>query len=140
MDEAVRARLAGLAVRYTPGRKALVRALRANTGPQSVADIHRRLRSIPLSSLYRSLALMEHAGVVSVRHGQGKVARYELAEWLAGHHHHFVCLQCGDIDDVELDAASEGRLRTLAEAAGGKVGYEVRGHRLELEGVCRTCQ
>lgn len=95
---------------------------------------------MPLSSLYRSLAVMEGAGVLAVHHGQGKIARYELAEWLTGHHHHLICLECGVVNDFELDERSETKLHQLARSASGEAGYELSGHALEVQGLCASCQ
>lgn len=139
IDELVRGRLSERNIRYTGGRKALIRAVQSARGPQSAAEIHKQVkRSVPISSLYRSLAIMEEAGVLSLH--QGKVTRFELAEWLTGHHHHLLCIECGKVDDVELDDASEHLLTRLAAKAGGRAGYEESGHRLEIEGLCRKCR
>jgi Fur family ferric uptake transcriptional regulator len=141
IDELVRGRLAERNIRYTGGRKALIKAVQLAGGPQSAAEIHKQVkRSVPISSLYRSLAILEEAGVLSLHHGQGKVARFELAEWLTGHHHHVMCIECGKVDDIELDEASEHLLQRLAAQAGGRAGYEESGHRLEIEGLCRRCR
>ena len=140
-DETIKDYLAARDIRYTGGRRAVVRALQIAAGPQSAAEIHFRLRrTIPLSSLYRSLATLEEAGLLSLHHGPGRVARYELAEWLSGHHHHLVCLECGAMGDFELESRAEQQLLGLVATAGSKAGYEVRGHSLEVEGLCRSCQ
>jgi Fe2+ or Zn2+ uptake regulation protein len=141
IDELVRGRLSEQSIRYTGGRKALIKAIQLAGGPQSAAEIHKQVkRSVPISSLYRSLAILEEAGVLSPHHGQGKVARFELAEWLTGHHHHVLCIECGKVDDIELDEASEQLLKHLAAEAGARAGYEESGHRLEIEGLCRKCR
>lgn len=141
VHDAVGEHLAGKAIRYTGGRKAVVRALQIADGPQSAAELHQRLRrTVPLSSLYRSLAVLEEAGLLSVHHGQAKIARYELAEWLSGHHHHLVCLECGAVDDFELEAGAEEQLLGLVASAGRKAGYQVRGHSLEVVGLCGSCR
>jgi Fur family ferric uptake transcriptional regulator len=141
IDETIREYLAEREIRYTGGRRAVVRALQIAAGPQSAAELHLRLRrAVPLSSLYRSLATLEEAGLLSLHHGQGKVARYELAEWLSGHHHHLVCLECGAMGDFELEMKAEDQLLGLVAKAGRKAGYQVRGHSLEVEGLCRGCQ
>jgi Fur family ferric uptake transcriptional regulator len=141
IDEIIREYLAERDIRYTSGRRAVVRALQIAAGPQSAAELHLRLRrTIPLSSLYRSLAILEEAGLLALHHGQGKVALYELAEWLSGHHHHLVCLECGAMGDFELDAKAEEQLLGLVANAGRKGGYQVRGHSLEVEGLCRSCR
>ncbi|MGQ0849849.1 MAG: Fur family transcriptional regulator [Actinomycetota bacterium] len=139
LDETVRSHLADHNTRYTGGRRLVVRALHAADGPQSVAELHARLkRTVPLSSLYRSLTILEQTGVVALH--QGRVARYELSEWLAGHHHHLVCLQCGAIGDFELDREAEQVLHRLAGRAGRRGGYRVNSHTLEVEGLCEACQ
>ena len=141
IDETIKDYLAGRDIRYTGGRRAFIRALQIAAEPQSAAEIHLRLRrTIPLSSLYRSLARLEEAGLLSLHHGQGKVARYELAEWLSGHHHHVVCLECGAMSDFELEAKAEEQLLGLVANAGRKAGYQVRGHSLEVEGLCQSCR
>ena len=141
IDELIRQYLAEREIRYTGGRRAVVRALQIAGGPQSAAELHQRLRhTIPLSSLYRSLAMLEEAGLLAVHHGQGRVARYELAEWLSGHHHHVVCLECGAMGDFELDTRAEKELLGLVAVAGRKAGYQVRGHSLEVEGLCGSCR
>jgi len=139
IDETIREYLAEREIRYTGGRRAVVRALQIAAGPQSAAELHLRLRrAVPLSSLYRSLATLEEAGLLSLH--QGKVARYELAEWLTGHHHHLICLECGAVGDFELEMKAEDQLLGLVARAGRQAGYQVRGHSLEVEGLCRGCQ
>jgi Fur family ferric uptake transcriptional regulator len=140
VHEAVRRHLLALDVRYTGGRQAVVRALLRVSGPQSAADLHKRIRSVPLSSLYRSLTVLDEAGILRKHHDAGGVARFELAEWLAGHHHHLVCIECGAVEDVELPARSERMLETLARSVADAAGYSVDGHVLEVEGVCRPCR
>lgn len=141
IDEQVRRHLAERNIRYTRGRKALIKAVQLAGGPLSAAELHSQVkRSVPISSLYRSLATLEEAGVLSLHHGQGKIARFELAEWLTGHHHHVLCIECGKVDDVELDDDSEQLLERLATVAGGQLGFQESGHRLEIEGLCRKCR
>lgn len=141
IDETIREYLSDRDIRYTGGRRAVVRALQIAGGPQSAAELHQLVRyAIPLSSLYRSLATLEEAGLLSLHRGQGKVARYELAEWLSGHHHHVVCLECGAMGDFQLEVQAEEQLLDLVANAGRKAGYQVRGHSLEVEGLCRSCR
>ncbi len=141
IDDTVRRHLADRDVRYTLGRKAVVRALHHSTGPQSAADIHARVKSqVPLSSLYRSLVILEDAGVVAAHHSQGPVARFELAEWLTGHHHHVVCVSCGRVDDVSLDRAAERTLDEVVKQVATATGFTVSEHTLEIEGTCPACR
>lgn len=133
-------RLATRGVRYTSGRRTVIGALQRVSGPQSAADLHKRIRSVPLSSLYRSLTVLDESGIVRRHHDAVGLARFELAEWLTGHHHHVVCIDCGTVEDVELDAATETVLDTVAASVAGSAGYELGGHVLEVEGVCSSCR
>ncbi len=137
----VRRRLEQENMRYTKARRLVVDALRTAPGPQSAAELVRRLGgAIPLSSLYRTLTLFEETGIVERFHDAAGVARYELAEWLTGHHHHLTCMVCGSTEDVPLPEDLEASIGRVGSAAGAESGFRVDGHRLELQGVCRTCR
>jgi len=118
----------------------VVAALRTVPGPQSAADLHRTVTDVPLSSLYRSLTVLDDAGVVRRHHDSDGLARYELAEWLGGHHHHMVCVRCGLVEDIQLDADEERALRSVIASLAERSGYQVHDHELELEGECRSCR
>jgi Fur family ferric uptake transcriptional regulator len=140
LHDSIRARLAARDVRYTGGRQAVVRLLLNASGPMSASDIHGTLDSVPLSSLYRSLTVLDEAGVLARHHDAEGVARFEPAEWISGHHHHLVCIECGDLTDVALDEDAERMLDELAGRLASTVGHELRGHVLEVEGVCGSCR
>lgn len=136
----IRLRLHQRGVRFTIGRLRLVSALGKAPGPRSAGELHRLLKSrVPLSSLYRSLAVLEAAGVVRRHHDPSGLIRFELSEWLTGHHHHLVCADCGAVEDVQLDDVAERTLGTLARRFGRRAGYEAAGHHLEIVGVCPEC-
>jgi len=128
-------------VRYTRGREAVVRALLRAGGPVSAAELHRRLRSaVPLSSLYRSLAVLDEAGVLVKHHDPSGLTRFELAEWLAGHHHHLFCVVCGRVLDVAPEAGEEEALAAVARTVSEKAGFLPTGHALDVAGVCGSCR
>lgn len=126
-------------VRYTRGRAAVVEALLDVGGPVSAADLQRRL-SVPLSSLYRSLAVLDEAGVLVKQHDPSGLTRFELAEWIAGHHHHLLCGRCGRVVDVAPAPDEEEMLAAMAEAVAERSGFAPSGHALEVEGVCAACR
>ncbi|MDP8958569.1 MAG: transcriptional repressor [Actinomycetota bacterium] len=128
-------------VRYTKARRLVIRALQRAPGPQSASDLHRKLRtSVPLSSLYRTLSTLDEAGVLGRLHGPKGVARYELAEWLTGHHDHLVCVECGATEDIELANDLETSISGFARRLEGSSRFEVSGHSLQLEGTCEDCR
>lgn len=140
VDAQIRSRLAESGIRYTNGRQQVVAALLDADGPRSAAELHDQMNAVvPVSSLYRSLAVMADADVLAHHHGAKGVTRYELAEWLAGHHHHLVCMDCGTVDDIELPAELEATLHKLVDRVAASGQFVAAGHALEVAGRCRAC-
>lgn len=128
-------------IRFTTTRRLVVRALAEADGPLAAADLHRGLpRTIPLSSLYRTLAVLEDSRVLAKEHDGLGVGRYELAEWLKGHHHHLVCDSCGEVRDVAVAPETEHTITVLAGRIAARAGYQPTGHRVEIQGRCRACR
>jgi len=141
LDHAVHQHLSAQGIRLTRGRRAALFAITAADGPRTAADIQTELSDgIPLSSLYRSLSVLSEAGVLSAQHGPEGVMRFELAEWLTGHHHHLVCVSCGVAVDVTPNHEQEQVIEHLIEQMAGASGFAVTGHRFEIEGLCSSCR
>ena len=137
---AVESRLLDHDVRYTKGRRAVVEALAVAGGPLSAADLSAEIGpEIPLSSLYRSLTVLVDAGVVATHFGSSGLTRYELAEWLLGHHHHLVCVACGSVQDISLPPPHETQIRELIEQVSRAASFRPVGHVFEIEGRCLNC-
>ena len=131
-------RLRRTARRITGPRQAILDILRRNPRPISSKEIHQLLArgDCDLVTVYRSLRLLERAGMVKRFDLGDGVARYELlGEGEDGHHHHLVCTRCARI--VELDECFGGELETRIASASGFKGVT---HRLEFFGVCPCCQ
>lgn len=140
IDEQIRSRLVTHDVRYTKGRRRVITALAGAEGPRSAAELFDHMKEpLPLSSIYRSLAVLSDAGVVAPHHGAKGVTRYELAEWLQGHHHHLVCVRCGTVDDVELSGSLESTLEAVVADVVAGNGFSPSGHALEIDGICAAC-
>lgn len=118
----------------------MVAQLAESSGPKSAAELAEMLDGrVPLSSLYRTLAILEESGVVAHHLGAKGLARYELAEWLTGHHHHLVCVDCGSVSDVELAGEREARVEELVAEISRIASFEPLDHALEIEGRCSRC-
>jgi Fe2+ or Zn2+ uptake regulation protein len=140
VDRQVERRLAEADVRYTKGRRVVIRALAEADGPRSAAELSRVIgESVPLSSLYRSLAVLEEAGVLAPHFSSPGLTRYELAEWLRGHHHHLVCVCCGIVQDIEVADNVEQRLQEIVAGIAAGASFNEVNHALEIEGHCVRC-
>jgi len=141
LEQAVQQRLTSEGIRLTRGRRATLQTIADAGGPRTAAEIQADLSdTIPLSSLYRSLSVLAAAGVLTAQHDAEGIMRFELAEWLAGHHHHLVCISCGTAVDVVPDTEQERAIERLIGQMATASGFAVTGHRFEIEGRCASCR
>ena len=135
----VERRLRRIDQRYTGGRRAIVEVLASAGHPVSIGDIAERRPDLPRSSAYRHLVDLQAGGIVRRVAAHDEFARFELAEDLTEHHHHFLCTNCGKVTDitptVALERSISQQLDRLAEAQG----FEPHGHRVDVIGLCAAC-
>lgn len=136
----VQARLAHVDQRYTSSRRALVATLAKAGRPLSVPEILAAAPSIPQSSAYRNVTALIEANAVRRVAGTDDHGRFELAEDLAGHHHHLICDTCGQVLDVAASPRLEKALAEAARVAEEDTGFEVDDHRMDLVGTCKRCR
>ena len=88
---------------------------------------------VGIATIYRTLTLMEEAGIVtSISFGtEGK--RYEYGK--KEHHDHMVCDRCGKLIEF-VDDVIEERQEAIAAAAG----FKITGHSMQIHGVCADCR
>lgn len=103
--------------------------------PKTVIEIHREVQrtdnQINLSSVYRSLDLLNNLGMIQEVHAGDGVIRYERSN--QSHHHHLICKKCGTIRDLQV--CDEG----LLEKASAVAPFQIDDHRLEFFGTCSQC-
>ena len=139
VDDEVAALLRRADQRYTNGRRRLVAALQSGDGPLTITQILATDTSLPQSSVYRNLTILEEVGAVTRIVTRDDFARYELAEKLTEHHHHLICSECGDVADFSLDDRTESSLDRALQRAAAAAGFDVEAHRLDLLGTCPEC-
>jgi Fur family transcriptional regulator, ferric uptake regulator len=132
-------RVAALDQRYTASRRALVHALLEAERPLTITEILAGAKGMPQSSAYRNLTVLCEAGVARRLPGVDDLGRFELAEDLAGHHHHLQCTSCGTLVDFAASAQLEQALVAAARRVAAETGYEITGHRLDFDGRCPRC-
>lgn len=121
----------------TKSRKVIVEILEKAEKPISAEEIFLRIKergsSVNLSTVYRTLDLLESKELVNkTRMGDGK-AIYELTG--NGHRHHLICTNCHK--SVPIDMCP---LEALQRDVGKKTKFDITGHKLELYGICPDCK
>jgi len=132
-------RLRAAGQRYTSGRRAVVDVLAGARAPLTIPEVVAGGRRIPQSSAYRSLAVLEQAGVVRRILTSGDFARYELAEDLTEHHHHLICSGCGAVRDFTVSTRLERSIDEALLEVAEQAGFQLDHHRLDLVGLCEAC-
>jgi Fur family transcriptional regulator, ferric uptake regulator len=131
--------LAGVRVKATPARMAILDLLMSEKHPISGPSLMKKLKkssevSFDEATLYRSLEALVQSGLIHRVHISHDQSYYESA--LRKHHHHVVCISCGDIEDVD-ECAYEVHLK--AAAFGLKKFKGIDRHSLEFFGTCNSC-
>ena len=132
LDAALRAR----GLRATPQRRLVLDAVTAlgHGTPEQVCErVQRVAPSLSLSTVYRTLELLEELGVVSHTHlGHGAPTYYP-----AGHadHIHLVCSRCGSVGEADVEHA-----RPLAAEVVAHYQFETDLTHLSLHGLCLDCR
>jgi Fur family ferric uptake transcriptional regulator len=135
----VQRRLADEGQRYTAQRRELVELLAGAGSPLDLPQILEERRDLKQSSVYRNLAALEQAGVVSRVTTEADHGRYELAQELTGHHHHLACANCGTMRDLLVPPKVEATLDRAIDRLARDAGFASVSHRLDLIGLCADC-
>ena len=122
--------------KVTPQRMAVYLAIVDSQIHPSVSDVHetvrRRLPTISLDTVYRTLWKLSELGLVSPVTTSGDGIRFDAR---IDHHHHFVCARCGatlDFESRELDkVAVPDEINSLGQ---------VWDAHMEVRGICSECE
>ena len=116
-------------VRITRPRRTILAILADGEDHPDALEIFRRAAeidpAISLSTVYRTMKLLEEKGAIQRHVFEGGPSRFEQA---AGRHHdHLIDVDTGDVVEFRSD-----RIERLQEEIARELGYELVSHRLEL--------
>ena len=122
-------------IKVTPQRTEIYREVVSTDAHPDAETVHRRIRErmphVSLDTVYRTLYRLEEEGLVSRVHGLSGSVRFDAD---MGSHHHFVCTECGRIDDFRSETVD-----ALSPPAEARELGEVACCRMEVRGVCSRC-
>lgn len=132
-------RIAETGHRSGVARRRVIEALAEHDCCLSAQELHDQLagssRPVGIASVYRVIELLLNLGLVQRFDFDGGTSRYEPALPGGEHHHHLLCLSCGDVrpfHDADLEAA--------IHAAAAGAAYTIDDHDVVLRGRCPTCR
>jgi len=134
MRDTITERCAAHGLRMTGQRRVIARVLEISDDHPDVEELHARAAArdpnISIATVYRTVRLLEEAGILDkLEFGDGR-ARYEDAE--RAHHDHLI-----DVNSGQVIEFVDPEIEALQERIADKLGYRLVGHRLELYGVPR---
>lgn len=132
MSDSIIERCETKGLRMTEQRRTIANVLQESSDHPDVEELYARASArdsgISLATVYRTVKLFEEAGILDkLEFGDGR-ARYEDAE--REHHDHLIDISSGEVIEF-VDAEIEALQEKIAE----KLGFQLKGHRLELYGV-----
>ncbi|GGO29277.1 transcriptional repressor [Microbispora rosea subsp. aerata] len=122
--------------RITPQRQLVLEAV-AELGHATPEDICSRVqqtaRGVNISTVYRTLELLEELGLVTHTHLGHGAPTYHLAS--EADHVHLVCRGCGEVTEV-----APGLVDGLVSTLDAELGFVTDVRHLTVFGNCRNCR
>ena len=123
--------------RVTGQRRLLLEIIREQGEHLDADELYRlarqRLPRLSRSTVYRTMRLLRDLGLVDEVHLGEDHHHYEIKAPV--HHHHLICLGCGQVLEFSNPLAEE-----LATAMAREHGFEIREIQIDLTGYCATCR
>jgi len=85
------------------------------------------------ATVFRTLKMLEESHLLSRVTGTDGPPRFEI-HFERPHHDHLVCISCGRIQEIQWPV-----LEKIQEGACKKIGFQIKWHRHEIFGLCKTC-
>ena len=124
--------------RITPERYAILDAVLEIQGNFDAESLYYRLITsgvkVSKATVYNTLDILQDCGLVSKYRFAENTSRYEKA-FGRPHHHHLICLQCGDI----IEFVSE-RLEKIQEDVCTEKNFNPQSSTLQVFGTCSKCK
>jgi Fur family ferric uptake transcriptional regulator len=122
--------------RLTPQRQLVLEAVTAlgHATPDEVAErVRATATGVNISTVYRTLELLEELGLVTHTHLGHGAPTYHAAD--DADHLHLVCRECGGIDEMAPEVLDDASRRIAADR-----GFAVDASHFAIFGTCRACQ
>ncbi len=131
--QSLKVRLDSRGYRLTAPRSKILEMVLARGDPFTAEELYRDVPLVGRATVYRTVKLMVKLGILCKVALEDGAPRYRLGP--LSHHHHLVCVVCEKVQDFARCSVDDIVLR-LSQATG----HQIVGHRIEVYGVCPSCQ
>lgn len=122
-------------LKTTQQREAIVDAFLQSSGHIGLEELlvsaRRKNPGVGLATVYRTVKLLEEAGLAESRQFGSGQTLYELAGDDKAHHDHIICRDCGFIVEFESE-----EIERIQAAIAENHGFSIVQHRHEIFGLC----
>ena len=122
-------------IKLTHQRLEIFRELMSANDHPSAELIHKKLQrklpTIAIDTVYRTLATFDEMGLVKKLHVMNERTLFDTNVDI---HHHFICIRCKAVKDIYWSEFDNRVLPPSVEEMG-----DIRSRHLEIHGVCRSC-
>lgn len=122
--------------RLTPQRQLVLEAIATlghATPDEIIAQVRKVASGVNLSTVYRTLDLLEELALVTHAHLSHGAPTYHVAD--DAEHVHLVCRECGSVSEVSPDVVASTVSRLAADH-----GFEADVHHFAVFGRCAACR
>lgn len=123
------------ALKHSKQRDAIIAFLKTRIDHPTADTVYQEIRNtipnISLGTVYRNLSLLSDRGDILRLACDGKVDRFDAD---IRRHYHFICTQCGCVQDVDFPYSEQ-----FDSAANEEFDGTIIRHSLLFEGVCKDC-
>lgn len=121
--------------RITPQRQMVLEAINklGHATPEELcAEVQRSASGVNLSTIYRTIEVLEEVGLVTHTHiGHGAPTYHSVED---DPHIHLICDTCGNVESVDVSEA-DGFVKQLRD----KIGFEPDISHFSVRGQCGSC-
>jgi len=125
-------------LKNTKHRNSVIHIIESSNSPITAEEIFLSLKekgiSISISTVYRVLGiLVKNRLVVKLNVAEQNKACFEINN--KEHKHHLFCVGC-----KKMIAVDECPIQKYQEILEEKLGFDIKGHKLEIYGYCKSCK
>lgn len=104
--------------------------------PKEIWEIARQKdKALGISTVYRSLQIMDELGIIRCLDKKDEISKYELASGEDTIHPHLICMYCGKIIGVAENLFVSDSNAIIHD----KYNFEVRDIQVKYYGICSEC-
>ena len=118
--------------RITLPRKAITGLLVQKHSGFTIEALSEELPLVSRATVYRTVKLLIEVGLVCKLATMDGSSVYSVTR--AGHHHHYVCVRCGAVEEFRADSVER-----MVRSIGADLPGQIVDHRIELYVDCDRC-